>query len=300
MKRIAIWVSAFRLRTLALSFALIIVGSSLAVAHGVFDMRIFGLALLTTLFLQILSNLSNDYGDTVHGADLAGRVGPDRAVQSGEISASDMCKAMVLFGLLSLMSGIVLLAQSLGNLGRDGLLLMFGIGLTCILAAITYTVGRRPYGYMGFGDLSVFLFFGLVGVAGSYALYAGQIDASTLMPATAVGMLSVGVLNMNNLRDHDSDLRAGKLTLVVRYGKTWAKRYQTVLIVGAFVVLSVYVASYGRGGQWLFWLAAPIFAKHLYAVLTTNDPKVIDGQLKMVSVGTLILSVLFAIGTLFF
>ena len=170
MSSISNWIKAFRLRTLPLSFSLIIVGSALAYERGLFQLSIFVAAIITTLFLQILSNVSNDYGDAVSGADFAGRVGPERAVQSGAISLQDMRKAIVCFSILSLLSGIVLLCVAMPSLGIQGVLIMFAIGLACIVAAICYTVGKRPYGYVGLGDLSVFIFFGLVGVAGSYVL----------------------------------------------------------------------------------------------------------------------------------
>ena len=295
--KVKAWFSAFRLRTLALSFALIIMGTALAYQGGSFSWRIFFFALLTTLFLQILSNLCNDYGDTVSGVDQAGRVGPARAVQSGAISREEMVGAMKLFGVLSLLSGVSLLMVSYPNLGWSGVGVLFAIGLLSIVAAVTYTVGKRPYGYMGLGDLSVFIFFGLVGVSGSNALYTGCLSVLSLIPASAVGLLSIGVLNMNNLRDYESDWRSGKNTLVVRFGQKWSRRYQAVVVLLAWVLLSVYIGLWGVQGQWLSLLALPIFVKHLHDVLVHREPSVIDAQLKKVSVGTMLMSLLFAVGT---
>ncbi len=296
--KIKVWVEAFRLRTLALSFALIIMGSAVAVQHGIFCWQIFLLALLTTLFLQILSNLSNDYGDSVSGADGKDRVGPVRTVQSGAISLPTMRRAMVIFSLLSLVAGVALLLESYERIGFRGLVLLFFIGLLCIVAAITYTVGKHPYGYVGLGDFSVFVFFGLVGVSGSYALYSGELDYPTLLLASAVGMLSIGVLNMNNLRDYESDKAFGKRTLVVKHGTRWARRYQVVLICGALLLLIAYILLFGKLTQLICLLPTPLLFRHLRDVLGTDNHDVIDGQLKKVSVSTMLISLLFMVGTL--
>lgn len=298
--KIKAWVSAFRLRTLALSFALIVVGAALALQVGAFDGATFALALVTTLMLQILSNLSNDYGDSVTGVDAQGRKGPERAVQSGAISLSEMRVAMVLFAVLSLLSGCSLLWQCYGRLGFDGIAVLFVIGILCIVAAITYTVGRKPYGYMGLGDLSVFIFFGLVGVAGSNALFVGMPTLSVWLPAVSVGLLSVGVLNMNNLRDHDSDKASGKRTLVVMMGKAWAQRYQVWLVCLSFVSIALYVILFGRFAQLICLVAfVPLF-RHLRVVWRHgDDAPVLDSQLKVVSLSTAAMSLLFFVGTLF-
>lgn len=296
--RIKNWIEAFRLRTLFLSFSLIIMGSTIAYSEGIFDMMTFVLALATTLFLQILSNIANDYGDAVNGADFAGRVGPMRQVQSGAISQNEMRRAIVVFSLLSLVSGVVLLVHCKSVLGWSVFLKMFLLGIASIVAAICYTVGKKPYGYMGLGDIFVFVFFGLVGVEGSYVLYSGELSWWVMLPATSIGMLSMAVLNMNNMRDMQSDKRSGKNTLIVRYGIVWGKKYQTVLILGAFVVMAVYIVTCGVVSQYIYLIALPIFIRHLIVVWKTEDNTMLDSQLKVVSMGTLLLVIGYVMGTL--
>lgn len=296
--RIKNWIEAFRLRTLFLSFSLIIMGSTIAYSEGFFDMMTFVLALATTLFLQILSNIANDYGDAVNGADFAGRVGPMRQVQSGAISQREMRRAIVVFSLLSLVSGVVLLVHCKSVLGWSVFLKMFLLGIASIVAAICYTVGKKPYGYMGLGDIFVFVFFGLVGVEGSYVLYSGELSWWVMLPATSIGMLSMAVLNMNNMRDMQSDKRSGKNTLIVRYGIVWGKKYQTVLILGAFVVMAVYIVTCGVVSQYIYLIALPIFIRHLIVVWKTEDNTMLDSQLKVVSMGTLLFVIGYVMGTL--
>ena len=156
MKKLKAWIDAFRLRTLPLSFSLIFVGSALAYQYDCFDVMIFVMAIVTTLFLQILSNISNDYGDAVSGADFAGRKGPQRAVQSGQIGYNEMKKAIYVFVLLSLVSGVALLITAYPRLHTSGFVMMLSIGIASIIAAICYTIGKKPYGYIGLGDFFVF------------------------------------------------------------------------------------------------------------------------------------------------
>src|SRR5688572_2935213 len=172
---IKIWLRAFRLRTLPLALSCIAMGGFLAASADAFRWDIFLLCILTTILLQILSNLANDYGDSIHGADSVDRKGPSRAVQSGAVSKSQMQIAVAIFVLLSLISGIALLLVSFGFEWR-AIFFFFGLGILCILAAIAYTVGKKPYGYIGLGDLSVLIFFGFVGVMGSYYLFTKKVS----------------------------------------------------------------------------------------------------------------------------
>ena len=181
----------------------------MAASADAFRWDIFLLCVLTTVFLQILSNLANDYGDSVHGADSIERKGPKRAVQSGAISAQQMKLAVIIFVVLCLASGITLLVVSFGFNWR-GILFFFALGLLSILAAIAYTVGRKPYGYAGLGDFSVLIFFGLVGVMGSYYLFTKELSWFQILPALSCGLFSIAVLNINNIRDIESDQKAGK------------------------------------------------------------------------------------------
>ncbi|MBQ3634306.1 MAG: 1,4-dihydroxy-2-naphthoate octaprenyltransferase [Bacteroidales bacterium] len=297
MVSIATWFKAGRPQTLALSFALIIVGSAVAAQVGCFRVLTFVLTLLTTLFLQLLSNFCNDYGDYESGADLAGRRGPERMLATGGLTTTDVKRAMWFCGVSAFVAGVLLLFSVSDTLGLEGVLFMFGLGLLSIAAAIAYTVGKHPYGYMGLGDLSVFLFFGLLGVAGSYTLFAGRPSLSVFLPATAIGFFSIGVLNMNNLRDYDSDLRSGKRTLVVRLGTRWSRLYQAALVILGLCIMGCYVALFGTPWQWLFLIAAPRLLLHVRTVLTTQDHDVIAAQLKVMAVNTFLLSLLFAAGT---
>ncbi|WP_291785670.1 1,4-dihydroxy-2-naphthoate octaprenyltransferase, partial [Cecembia sp.] len=201
------WMHAIRLRTLPLALSCIFMGSFLAAYTGHLRWEVLILAALTTVFLQILSNLANDYGDSVHGADSVERKGPIRAVQSGLISLKEMKRAMFILAGLSLLTGLVLLYVAVQNWVTFSLFLF--LGLLAIWAAISYTSGKNPYGYVGLGDLSVFLFFGLLGVAGTYFLHSLSLSWSILWPAFSLGCFSTAVLNINNIRDIESDQKAG-------------------------------------------------------------------------------------------
>ncbi len=294
MKR---WISAFRLRTLPLSLSLIAMGSVMAYQRGVFAWILCIFALMTTLGLQILSNLCNDYGDSVNGADNEQRVGPTRAIQSGAITSKEMRIAIVLWGLFSLTSGIVLLFFAYPRLGYNGIITLFVIGLLCIAAAITYTIGKRPYGYIGLGDLSVFIFFGLVGVAGSEALYEGSLWIPSLLPASSIGLLSVGVLNMNNMRDYESDKQSHKNTLVVKMGIHKARVYHIILLSVSFICLIAYIIIYGKHTQYISLLSIPLFVKNVIFVIH-HSGRDLDKQLPLIAMSTFFTVLLFVIGTL--
>ena len=211
----SVWLLAARLRTLPLACSSILLGSGLAASRGAFDGTIMGLSLLTAILLQILSNLANDYGDAVSGADNGERIGPQRAVVSGLITRHQMCVAMGLTALAAVVSGLSLLVCAFGEAWQQ-ILTFILLGGAAIVAAITYTVGKSPYGYRGFGDISVFLFFGLLGVLGSYYLFTHSLEWDLLLPATACGLLATAVLNINNVRDIETDAASGKITLAVR------------------------------------------------------------------------------------
>lgn len=296
MTKFQAWVEAFRLRTLALSLSAIGMGSAVASACGLFRTEVWIWAMLTTLFLQILSNLSNDYGDAVSGADHAGRVGPDRMVQTGRITPGEMKRMMGVFALLSLICGIALLAVAFDSLNVP-LMLFFLLGLGAIAAAIYYTVGKNPYGYRGMGDLFVFLFFGIVGVGGTFYLHTQTLWFPALLPAVSVGALSAGVLNVNNLRDVQSDRRAGKHTLVVRYGVRWGKKYQFALLGLALAGMVSFSALRNQSVlEWIYVAAFPLLALHAQKISATTENSHFDPQLKFLSLTTLVLTILFAAG----
>lgn len=291
------WIGAFRLRTLPLSLSCIGMGGFLAAAAGKFNGLIFTLCCLTTVFLQILSNLANDYGDSIHGADHADRKGPQRAVQSGAITSGQMKAAVVIFVLLCLASGISLLFVSFGA-DWNSLLVFLGLGLLCIAAAIAYTVGNKPYGYLGLGDLSVLIFFGLVGVMGSVYLFTREIDWTNSLPALSCGLFSIAVLNVNNIRDIESDRAAGKFSVPVRIGRDHAIRYHWFLLIAGLSAAIVYVSiHYHSPFQFLFLLAAPLLIANGRAV-STKPSEALDPYLKQMAMSTLLFVILFGTGSL--
>jgi 1,4-dihydroxy-2-naphthoate octaprenyltransferase len=289
------WLQAFRLRTLPLALASIGMAGFLAAGVGKFNAALFFLCCLTTIFLQILSNLANDYGDSINGADHEGRQGPLRAVQSGAISALQMRNAVIVFVFLSLVSGLFLLWFSFGWNWR-ALALFFGLGLLSIAAAIGYTVGKKPYGYIGLGDLSVLLFFGLVGVMGSYYLFTHFISWKELLPALSCGLFSIAVLNINNIRDIDSDRSAGKFSVPVRIGKVRAANYHWALLFGGIASTIIYsLLQYKSPWQFLFLLTVPLFIRN--GISVQNRPSnELDPFLKQMALTTLLFVLLFGFG----
>jgi 1,4-dihydroxy-2-naphthoate octaprenyltransferase len=289
------WLSAIRLRTLPLALSSIGMGGFLAAAVNKFDWTIFLLCCLTTVCLQILSNLANDYGDSVNGADHAGRKGPQRAVQSGAISMTQMKAAVIITASLSFVSGISLLWVSL-EWNQNEFLTFLGLGILCILAAIAYTVGKKPYGYAGLGDVSVLLFFGLVGVMGSSYLMTKNLEWLQLLPALSCGLFSVAVLNINNIRDIESDMAAGKFSVPVRIGKKNAALYHSFLLIGGTVTSLIYVAlNFHTAWQLMFLLVFPILVKIMIAVKNEPSEK-LDPWLKRMALTTLLFVILFGVG----
>jgi 1,4-dihydroxy-2-naphthoate octaprenyltransferase len=292
---VKIWLQAFRLRTLPLALSCIAMGGFLAVAANAFRWDIFLLCILTTIFLQILSNLANDYGDSIHGADSPDRKGPARAVQSGAITAQQMKVAVIIFVLLCLISGVSLLLVSFG-LNWKAIFFFFGLGLLSILAAIAYTVGKKPYGYAGLGDFSVLIFFGLVGVMGSYYLFTKEITWFHILPALSCGFFSIGVLNVNNIRDIESDKKAGKFSIPVRIGRRNAVRYHWLLIFAGLLSATIYVLlTYISPWQWLFLLSVPLFVKNGLAI-SQKPSHQLDPYLKQMALSTLVFVLLFGAG----
>lgn len=304
------WIEAARLRTLPLSVSGIIVGSMYALANPtddvltpteVFNWKLFAFAILTTLGLQILSNFANDYGDGIKGTDNEDRVGPKRTIQSGVITPQAMKRAIILTSGLTLFSAIYLIYLAFGahNLGYSLFYLILGIA--AIASAIRYTVGSSAYGYRGFGDVFVFVFFGLVSTLGVNFLYSKQLDAILILPATAIGFLSVAVLNLNNMRDEASDRKSGKNTLVVKIGIENAKKYHYFLIVGAMVLVLIFaLLSHFHFDQYLFLIAYLPLVKHLITVHKNQNNKLLDPELKKVALSTFALSVLLALCMIFF
>ena len=292
------WISAFRLRTLPLALASIGMGSFLAAAAGKFRLDVLLLAGLTTIFLQILSNLANDYGDTKNGADSAQRVGPARAVQSGAISITAMKSGIVVFAVLSFTVGIWLLYTSVGLSGKV-FLFFLGLGLASIAAAYAYTASNRPYGYIGLGDLFVLIFFGFVGVGGTYYLHTSMLDLSILLPTLSTGLFAAAVLNINNIRDIESDLEAGKMSIPARIGRDKAVVYHWVLLVVAMSAAVIYVAQLDfKPIRLLFLLSFPLFVINGLAVQKKTGPGEIDPYLKQLALSALLFMLLFGLSIL--
>jgi 1,4-dihydroxy-2-naphthoate polyprenyltransferase len=297
MKNLNIWIKAFRLRTLPLALSSAILGSFLAYAHGSFHWYVFILAILTTLFLQILSNLANDYGDAVHGTDNENRIGPLRITQSGLVTRRQMQQMIALFIVLALASGTLLIFTGLRNIGWKTILFFFILGLSAIYAAIKYTIGKNPYGYIGLGDVFVFIYFGIVGVAGTYYLHVNSFDPWILFPASAIGLLSSGVLNLNNMRDIENDTISGKRTLVVYIGSKAAKYYHLALISFSIVFSLIYTfVKFDSAYQFLFILTCPLFALNAVVVLKNTDPGELNIELKKLAFSTFIFSITFGLG----
>lgn len=304
------WIEAARLRTLPLSVSGIIVGSMYALAHPtdtvltpteVFNWRLFGFAILTTLGLQILSNFANDYGDGMKGTDNEDRVGPKRAIQSGVISPQAMKRAIIITSGLTLISAVILIFYAFRGTNLVYSVFYLVLGILAIASAIRYTVGNSAYGYRGFGDVFVFVFFGLVSTLGVNFLYSKQLDLILFLPATAIGFLSVAVLNLNNMRDEASDKKSGKNTLVVKMGAANAKKYHYFLIVGAMVLILIFaILSDFHFDQYLFLIAYIPLSKHLINVYKNQNPKLLDPELKKVALSTFALSVLLALCMIFF
>jgi 1,4-dihydroxy-2-naphthoate octaprenyltransferase len=297
MKKLLVWIEAFRLRTLPLALSSAVLGSFLAYAEGQFNPTVFGLAISTTVLLQILSNLANDFGDSQHGVDNAGRLGPMRTVQSGKISKTEMKWLIVVFVILSFFPGGLLIFKGIKNANIGLIILFFIMGIASIVAAVKYTVGKNPYGYSGFGDLFVFIFFGLIGVCGTYFLHTNQFHILLLLPAASIGLLSTGVLNLNNMRDIENDAANGKKTLVVRIGSKNAKMYHTLLIVLSLILSVIYVIKTWQSiYQLMFLLSVFPLGFHLYEVFKNHVPQKLNNQLKVLALTTFFFSVMYSLG----
>jgi len=291
------YIQAARLRTLPLSVSGIIVGSFLAASENAFNWKICAIALATTIAFQILSNYANDYGDGVKGTDNENRVGPARALQSGAISHHQMLNAIKITATLSFLLALFLIYLAFGQKYIGYSFLFIILGIAAIGAALKYTMGKKAYGYSGFGDVFVFIFFGLVSVCGSYFLYTKQFNYLVLLPAFSVGLLSVGVLNLNNMRDLESDKLAHKNTLAVKIGAEFAKYYHYYLLITAFILTLIFTSfTYKSPWNFLFVPAFVPIAKHLIRVYKTKDLKNLDPELKKLALATFLFSIFFGLG----
>ena len=289
-----IWLEAARPKTLPLALVSILTGSVLAYSAGHFSLTIAVMAFVTATLLQILSNLANDYGDAVQGTDNDHRLGPQRAMQSGVVTAEQMKKAIIFNIILTAIAGLTLVFYALSSF--ESIITFISLGILAIIAAIAYTMGSKPYGYVGLGDLSVFIFFGLLGVSGTYFLHTGHVDATLFLPALGCGLLAVAVLNINNMRDIENDSECGKRTMAVRLGQRKAKQYHFILLGGALLAFAVYLLIQDKP----VWISMPflisifVVANHGKAVWNTEKPAQIAPMMPVVVKCSLVTNVLFA------
>ncbi|OBX24916.1 1,4-dihydroxy-2-naphthoate prenyltransferase [Gelidibacter algens] len=297
MDRLKPWLSAFRLRTLPLSISGIIIGSCFAAYNGFFNPIVFVLALLVTVALQILSNLANDYGDGVKGTDNETRVGPMRAIQSGKITPDQMFEGLKINILIVIFLTVLLIYNAFGHGYFLYSLLFFGLGAISVYAALKYTMGDSAYGYKGLGDVFVLIFFGFVSVVGSYFLYTKQLDHIVVLPSIAVGLLSVGVLNLNNMRDIASDKISRKITMAVKLGKVKSKQYHLFLVISAMGVGVVFAILYYTSlYNFIFLLSYIPLTIHIIKISKATISSDFDSQLKVLALSTFLFSLLLGIG----
>jgi len=290
------FIKAARLRTLPLSISGIILGGFLAMSDGLFNGVIFSLAILTTIGFQVISNFANDYGDGVKGTD-AIRIGEERMVSSGKISPKQMKKAILISVILTIIFALFLIYESFGLSNFGYSLLFFVLGIVSIVAAIKYTVGDLAYGYSGFGDVFVFLFFGLLSVLGSYFLFTKEIYFLLTLPAISIGLLSTAVLNLNNMRDYQNDKKSKKNTIVVKIGLKVAKRYHYSLLLLSFIsAVSYVVLTFTKTVQFIFLLAYIPLVIHALFVYNNKEELGLDAELKKVALSTFLFSVLLGLG----
>ncbi|REG88193.1 1,4-dihydroxy-2-naphthoate octaprenyltransferase [Winogradskyella sediminis] len=297
MNKIKPWLSAMRLRTLPLSVSGIILGSCFAYYNGRFNPWIFSFAMLTTISLQILSNLANDYGDGVRGTDNDERLGPKRAIQSGAISPDEMMDGIKLNIILVIIFTMALIWNAFDPSSLLYIFLFLFLGGLSVYAALNYTMGNSPYGYRALGDVFVFVFFGLLSTMGSYFLYLHTLDHVVVLPAIAIGFLSVGVLNLNNMRDIDSDTNAGKITLAIKLGRAGAKRYHYALIVGAMLITILFsLLYYVEPYNFLFLIAFLPLCIHVLKIKKAKTAQDFDSQLKVLALSTFLMAILLGVG----
>jgi len=297
MPRLKVYLKAARLHTLPLSLSGIIMGSFLAASEGFFKLKILVPALLTTVAFQVLSNFANDYGDGMKGTDNAGRTGPVRALQSGDLTPRQLKLIIAITAAVSVVLSLWLLYEAFGTSHVMYYIIFILLGLASIWAAITYTVGNNAYGYRGLGDLFVFLFFGLLSVLGSYFLYVHSLHWTLLAPAASIGLLSTGVLHLNNMRDSINDEKSGKRTLAVLLGDKASKKYFYYL-VGFSFLLALFYANYHYHSLWqyLFIIAYIPLVRQLIRVLRNTEPEKLNPELKILALSTFAFSLLFGLG----
>ena len=290
-----IWLQAARLRTLPLSLSGIIVGNGLAYESDGFSLVILFLSLATTIAFQVLSNFANDYGDGVKGTDNESRIGPARVLQQGLLTREELKRGIQFCAVVSLLFAFALIYVAFGTSDLLYSLIFILLGIASVISAIKYTVGTNAYGYRALGDLFVFLFFGGVSVLGSYFLQVHEFQIELILPATALGLLSVGVLNLNNMRDMHTDKQVNKITMAVLLGASLSKAYHAFLLTGA-ILTTVFYIKMDIQPAYLFMIAVLPMMIHLRRVLGYTDPKKFDPELKRLALCIFLFAILFAIG----
>ena len=293
--KLKVWLQAARLRTLPLSLSGIIVGNGLAFSNVNFSWIIFILSLLTTISFQVLSNFANDYGDGVKGTDNDSRIGPPRVLQQGLLTRKELKQGIRVCVFISLILAASLIFLAFGISNQLYSLIFIGLALGAVIAAIKYTVGSNAYGYRALGDLFVLTFFGGVSVLGSLFLQTKLFTVELILPAISIGLLSVGVLNLNNMRDIKTDKESNKITMAVLLGARYAKAYHLFLLLGAVLTAVLYVKT-NLKPSYLFMIAVLPMMIHLRRVLGYDNPKEFDPELKRLALYTFLFSILFSIG----
>lgn len=298
MKKTKALIHSMRLRTLPLSLAGVVLGILLACEGHSVSWPVAVLTLLTTVLLQILSNMSNELGDYLQGTDGEGREGPLYSLSEGLLTERDFRRSITVLVALCCFTGAAMTWLSWGTLWAVEPVFILALGACAIWAAMRYTLGRNPYGYRGLGDVAVFIFFGLVPVLGGYYVVCHEIDSWLLvLPAVGIGCFSVAVLNVNNIRDMKSDAGT-RVTLPLLMGERRAKVYQTALIVVGWAVMLVYVAlRYTSYWQLLFILTLPLYVKHLLGVWRRHGHN-LDPMLPLLVISTFLLALLLGEGFL--
>lgn len=291
------WINAARPRTLPLALSGIFMGCGLAWFYGSIDVIVSLLAIVTATLIQIFSNFANDYGDSQKGTDNQFRIGPTRTVQSGEISQKEMETGMTVVGGLSFLTGLWLVYLGTWHISKIAFFTFIGFGILSLIAAYFYTAGKKSYGYIGLGDLFVFLFFGLLPVPGVFYLNAGYLPVEIFLPAVTVGFFSTGVLNLNNMRDMANDRNSDKITIPVRIGARNSRFYHLSLILGGWIFALVFTLKYFQSfWQLLFLVTFPFFVLDLWNIFRIQNEKELDPFLKRLALSTLAFTLLFCLG----
>lgn len=268
------WIQAARPRTLPLAFSAITTGACDAFPESFWRHEVYHLALLTALLLQIVSNLANDYGDFKKGVDNPTRVGPARALQRGLLTPARLRQGIFWTGAAAFLTGIVLLIKAYATVGV-AVLFFLAAGVAALGAALAYTLGRKPYGYRGFGELAAFIFFGPLAVSGTFFLLTAGWEIHNLLHGVAVGSWTAAVLLTNNIRDMAGDMAHGKRTLAVRLGSPGSR-----ILLAAFLALGA--AGYVPEGAWPLTLFATFGALPLIAMALLTPAPQLDRLLRLI------------------